>query len=774
MSLMQPNNEIEEIILKAGEAARKLNHEYVTLEHLSLAIFQYTPFKDILRKLKFDVESIVDDLDEYLRNQTVLDVNNQTTPRKTQTLERVFNRALTQVLFHGHNRIKIVDLLLSISMETNSYAAYFMIKHGLDKGTIVSLYKKFNTDADTKAHSNSGNAVPADEILDEFCTNLNVAAEKGEIDPIIGRVVELADMTQILAKRNKANVLLVGDPGVGKTMLAEGLAKNIVEGNVPEYLKGHTVYNLDIGTLLAGSKYRGEFEEKFQQVIKALVSKTKTILFIDEAHQMRGAGSNSSSSVDFSNMIKPALTKGRIKVIASTTWEEYTQSFEKDRALMRRFQRLVVDEPSAADAKLILRGIKSQFEKFHGAYITDDAIDTAVDYSIKYQTDKKLPDKAIDLIDAACAKQKIFHNLDQTTDEEYIVSKPHIIDILSRATKIPVDQLGSSNETSNLSNLEEVIQENLYGQESAVKTVLEKIYVSKAGMKPLNKPIGSFLFLGPTGTGKTALAKLIADNLDMKLLRYDMSEYQEKHSLAKLIGAPPGYVGYEDGNLGGGLLVSAIEQNPNAIVLFDEVEKAHPDVSNILLAFMDEGFITSSNGKKADARNTILIMTSNLGAADGERNTIGFGDSLQRSGEDDKAVKEFFKPEFRNRLDAICKFGHLDQISMRKIVAKFIHELNDLLSDRRIKVKLTESAVDHLINKGFDKKMGARPLTRTINDLIKVPLSKKILFENMPNGSTVTVDSSKDALTFDVEISNMFITLEGNTTVDKDGFIRLE
>lgn len=766
---MQPNNEIEEIILKAGEYARNLNHEYVTIEHLSLAIFQYSPFKEILRKLKFDVDGLVNDLDQYLKNLNELVSIEPTTPRKTQTLERVFNRALTQVLFHGHTRIKIVDLLLSISLEVNSYSAYFMIKYGLDRNTIVSLYKKFNTEADSKALTPSNAQV--EEILDEYCTNLNALAEKGEIDPIIGRDIELEEMSQILAKRNKANILLVGDPGVGKTMLAEGLAKNIVEGRVPEYLKSYTVYNLDIGTLLAGSKYRGEFEEKFQQVIKALVAKTKTILFIDEAHQMRGAGSNSQSSVDFSNMIKPALTKGRIKVIASTTWEEYTQSFEKDRALMRRFQRLAVEEPSPGDAKLILQGIKKQFEKFHGAYITDEAIDAAVDYSVRYQTDKKLPDKAIDLIDTACAKQKVFFN---NSDDEFVLLKSHVIEILSRATKIPVDQIGVSAENNSLQNLEVAIQQNLYGQESAVKNILEKIYISKAGMKPLNKPVGSFLFLGPTGTGKTALAKLLSEHLGMKLLRYDMSEYQEKHSVAKLIGAPPGYVGYDDANLGGGLLISAIEKNPNAIILFDEIEKAHPDVSNILLQFMDEGFITASNGKRADARNTILIMTSNLGAQDSEKNTIGFSTDLQKTGEDDRAVKEFFKPEFRNRIDAICKFGYLDQLSMRKIVAKFINELNDLLSDRRIKVRLTELAVDHLIAKGFDRKMGARPLSRAINDLIKVPVSKKILFENLPNGSIITVDFVNESLTFDVEIISMLITLEGNTSVDKDGFIRLE
>jgi ATP-dependent Clp protease ATP-binding subunit ClpA len=767
MSSMKPNTEIEEIILRAGEAAKNLRHEYVTLEHLSIAIFQYTPFKEILRKTNFDVDGLVNDINQYLSEQTDLVSKNFIAPRKTQALERVFNRALTQVLFHGSNRIKIVDLLLSISMELNSYAAYFMLKYGLDRGTIAELYKRLNTETDNSNPDPVSNR--KDNVLDEYCTNLNDMAKAGEIDPIIGRDYELGEMAHILAKRNKANILMVGDPGVGKTMLAEGLAKNIVEGNVPEYLKPYTVYNLDIGTLLAGSKYRGEFEEKFHAVVKALTNKGKTILFIDEAHQMRGAGASSANAVDFANMIKPALTKGRIKVIASTTWDEYTQSFEKDRALMRRFQRLTVDEPSAEDAKAILKGIRKQFEQFHNVEISDEAIDSAVDYSVRYQTDKKLPDKAIDLIDTACAKQKI----QKTAEDHFLLLKSHVIEALSRATKIPVDQIGADNNHS-LVSLEDNIRSNLYGQETAITSVLEKIYVSKAGIKAINKPIGSFLFLGPTGTGKTELAKLLSENLSMKLVRYDMSEFQEKHSLAKLIGAPPGYVGYDDASIGGGLLISALEQNPNSIVLFDEVEKAHPDVTNILLQFMDEGFITSSNGKRADARNSILIMTSNLGAADNERNAIGFNKDMQKQGEDDKAVKEFFKPEFRNRIDAICKFKHLDQFTMKKIVAKYMTEINELLSDRDIKIRLTESAIDLLIEKGFDKKMGARPLNRAINDLIKVPISKKILFENLENGSIITVDRQDQDLTFSVIVCNMCLPLEGNAKVDENGFIRLD
>ena len=554
---------------------------------------------------------------------------------------------------------------------------------------------------------------------------------------------------------------MVGDPGVGKTAIAEGLALKIVKNQVPEYLKDHIVYNLDIGSLLAGSKYRGEFEEKLKDVIKALNIKGNCILFIDEAHQMRGAGSGSNSGPDFANMIKPALTKGRIKVIASTTWEEYTQSFEKDRALMRRFYRMTVEEPTPDVAKQILRGLKEYFETFHKGAISDEAIDAAVDLSVRYQTDKRLPDKAIDLIDTAAAKLKI-------STPDFVVRKSHIIDAISKFTKIPAEQMDTQT-VKNLENLEPTIKTKLYGQDQAVTEVLDKIYVSRAGLKSLNKPVGSFLFLGPTGTGKTELAKLLAENLGMKLLRYDMSEYQEKHSVAKLIGAPPGYVGYDDGNLGGGLLISEVEKNPNCIILFDEIEKAHPDVSNLLLSLMDEGVITSSNGKKADCRNAVVILTSNLGAADNERNSIGFGRSLQKEGEDDKAVKDFFKPEFRNRLDGIIKFNKLESASIRKIVDKFIAEVNDLLSDKQIKVKLTSTAVDHIIEQGYDSKLGARPLARKINDLIKVPLSKRILFENISH-STVIVDFT-DKLEFKVQQAQLVYPIE---MINDNNYVAME
>ena len=758
--MIQHNPEIETVIANATELAKKYNHEYVTLEHLAHGLISFKPWYDLTLAFGADVDGLLTDLEDYLQKQTYIVSNEQdNVPKKTHSLERVFNRAFTQVLFSGRNHVQIIDIFLSIASETNSHASYFFIKYGLERSQMVDFYNK--NYVESKGRRVAPNA-RADEILREYCEDLNLAAREGKIDPVVGREFELDEIAQVLAKRNKSNVLMVGDAGVGKTAIAEGLARNINEGNVPEYLKDYVVYNLDIASLLAGSKYRGEFEEKFKDVIGALNAKGKTILFIDEAHQMRGAGSGSNSSVDFANMIKPALTKGNIKVLASTTWEEYTQSFEKDRALMRRFCRMTIEEPTPQVAKEILRGLREYFESFHNGAISDEALDAAVDLSVRYQPDKKLPDKAIDLVDTACAKLKI-----NAVDWE--VRKSHIVDIISKFTKIPAEQIGSES-TKTLVDLEGTIKTKLFGQDAVVDTVLEKIYVARAGLKAMNKPIGNFLFLGPTGTGKTELAKLLAEGMGMKLIRYDMSEYQEKHALAKLIGAPPGYVGYDDSNLGGGLLISDVEKNPNCIILFDEVEKAHPDVTNILLQLMDEGTVSSSNGKKADARNAIVILTSNLGAADNERNNIGFGRELQKTAEDDKAVKDFFKPEFRNRLDGICKFTKLDPVSIRKIVAKFINEINDLLSEKSIKIRLTEVAVDHLAEVGYDSKMGARPLGRKINDLIKVPLSKKILFETIPPNTIIEVNWAEDK--FEFNTLGQFNT--ATPMIDSNGYIVLD
>lgn len=758
--MLQTQPEIDKIIEEATRLAIKKNHEYVTLEHLLYGLLTHDIFKELISKLEIKTDDLLIELEDYIDDQKYLISNGyDIVPKKTHTLERVFNRAFTQVLFSGRSNLQIVDIYLSICAEDKSHARYFLMKYGIDKDKVINYWNNNFVEQKPKKKAKS----QVDTLLETYCDNLSDMAKNEKLDPVIGRETELTEIINVLAKRNKCNVLMVGDPGVGKTAIAEGLAVKIANDEVPEYLKNYTVYSLDIPSLLAGSKYRGEFEEKLKHVMKALEMKGDTILFIDEAHQMRGAGSGSNSNVDFANMIKPVLTKGNIKIIASTTWEEYNQSFEKDRALMRRFYRLSIDEPSIETTKKIIFELKDVFEDFHGVEINNDSIVAAVELSAKYQTDKKLPDKAIDLIDTACAKAKVL-------GDNLIIKKNDIINVLSQYIKIPIEQLDSQNNTI-IENIEDVIKSKLFGQDHAVNTVLEKIYVSKAGLKSINKPIGSFLLSGPTGTGKTELAKLLAENLGMKLIRYDMSEYQEKHAIAKLIGAPPGYVGYDDGNLGGGLLISDIEKSPNAVILFDEIEKAHPDVAHILLTMMDEGIVTSSNGKKANCRQCVLLLTSNLGAVENETNNIGFVSKLEKSNEDDRVIKEFFKPEFRNRLDAIVKFNKLSKDNIKLIVNKFIKELNDLLLDKEISISMSDTAIDHIIEKGYDSKMGARPLSRTISDLVKVPLSKKILFEKISKCNVkVTYDGS---ISFDIEPKSYTI-FPTNNLVDENGYIILD
>ena len=757
---MQNNPEIEQIVDNAVKLAKQLHHKYVTVEHLSLALIQFKPFNDLLKDYGCDVANLEKEMLDWLKSIVSIETKSKATPKRTNGLERVFNRAGTQVLFSGRKSVSTIDLYLAIMSETHSHAHYFLLKYGINKVEFVEFWSKnYHNDVTPKMSEKQAN-----ELLEEHCINLTQLAKDDKIEPVIGRSKELEDIIHVLAKKFKANVLLVGDPGVGKTAIAEGLALQINNNNVPEFLQDHEVYSLEMGSLLAGSKYRGEFEEKVKEVIEALEAKENCVLFIDEAHQMKGAGSGGSSSVDFANMIKPALTKSDIKVIASTTFEEYTSSFEKDRALMRRFYKLSIDEPSAEVSKDILKGIKPHYEKFHGGTITDEAIDTAVDMSVRYQTDKRLPDKAIDLLDMSMAKLKIKR-------KDFVVEKEHIVEALAKATKIPLESL-TEEKQKDLSNVEMTIKDKLFGQDHVVDSVLEKIYVAKAGLKSATKPIGAFLFLGPTGTGKTELAKKLSDTLHMKLIRFDMSEYQEKHTVAKLIGAPPGYVGYEDQNLGGGLLISEIEKNPNAVILMDEIEKANKDVVNVLLSMMDEGTITSSNGKKADCRNTIIILTSNLGAADNELNNIGFGRDLAKSGEDDSAVKKFFTPEFRNRLDGVVKFNKLEKLAMKKIVVKFVNEMNDLLKEKELRVNATETLIDHLVDIGFDPKMGARPLARKIDELIKVPLSKEILFRNLNPNTTIIVDWIDEEIKFAFN-HTVDIDLTPNKTVGDDGVINV-
>lgn len=749
---MQNNPEIEHIVEQAVKIARDKHHEYVITEHLLLSLIRHAPFRKTLDRFGVEVVQMEQEVDTYLDGlKHLVKADADLQPRKTQTLERLFNRANVQVMFTGRRTLTTLDLYLSIMAETNSHAHYFLLKYGVKKTEFSDFYGKNYTAAEAAKM----NVNQANDILNEYCTNLTEQAKNDQLEPLIGRQTELHEMITVMARRFKANVLMVGDPGVGKTCIVDGLAQEIIAGRVPKFIQDHEVWGLEIGSLLAGSKYRGEFEEKFKAVIAALETKKKCILFIDEAHTMKGAGAGSQSSLDFANMLKPAITKGHLKVIASTTWEEYYESFEKDRALMRRFYRISIDEPDQDTTEKILIGLSPRLEKFHDVLIDTDAIMASVELANRYIHDRKNPDKAIDLLDASCARERVKDEGTVTVTKEMIQAQ------VSRVAGVPVDRL-QNERSAKIVDLESNIKQKLYGQDQAVDAVLERVYINFAGIGNAKRPISSFLFLGPTGTGKTELAKLLSDHLEMKLLRYDMSEYQEKHTVSSLIGAPPGYVGFEDGNVGGGKLISDISKNPYAIILFDEIEKAHGDVTNILLQMLDEGHITSANGKRVDVKNCIIIMTSNLGAQANDTNNIGFG-SLEKSGEEDRAMKDFFRPELRNRIDRICKFNKLDTLAIKKIVLKFVDELKASMTHKNIRLVLTEPVIDYLADKGYDSKMGARPLSRKIDELIRVPLSKRMLFDRLEN-CTITAVIKDDVVEFDIEQDKV-------STVNADGII---
>jgi ATP-dependent Clp protease ATP-binding subunit ClpA len=749
--------EIEIIIGQAVEFAKQRNHQYCTVEHLLLSLVTHPPFKKCLDAYGVDLDTMTQEIGLYLDSLHAIKIPHdiEVQPRKTNSLERVMNRSVTQVLFTGRKVVTTIDLYLSISAETNSHAHYFLLKYGITKNEFISFWQKhYKGDDSTNKMSDN----QADEVLDEYTTNLTKLAKDGKIEPMIGRVKEVDDIVNVLAKRFKSNVLLVGDPGVGKTAIVEGLAQKINDGEIPEFLKDHELYSLEVGNLLAGSKYRGDFEEKVKEVLEALAVKKKAILFIDEAHTMKGAGNASGGSVDFANMIKPAITKGTLKVIASTTWEEYYESFEKDRALMRRFYRVSIDEPSYDSTIKILTGLSTRLNEFHNVEITSEAIKSSVDNATRYMHDRKNPDKSIDLLDAACAKQRVLEN------KGALITKELIFEQVERMTGVKADKLNDDT-SKRVMDLESNIKDKLYGQEETIDKVLDRVYVSFAGIGNQTKPMCSFLFLGPTGTGKTEMARLLSKNLDMPLIKYDMSEYSEKFTVSALLGPPPGYVGFGEGSLGGGRLINDLSKNPHAILLFDEVEKAHPDIFNIFLQLLDEGKVTGSNGKEVNAKNCIVILTSNLGSSDSERNNIGFGNQ-ERSGEDDKAVKEFFKPEFRNRIDLVCKFGKLDMLAIKKIVIKFTDDLKKSLKETHdINLNLSEPVVEFLANRGYDNKMGARPLSRKIDELIRVPLSKKILFDKIKNSNVVAVLHGEE-IQFE-------ITQKLNAEVDNNGFINI-
>ena len=728
--MVEPSKELQLVFDKSIKDAKKLQHEYVTLEHLVFAMLCEENFVKLLQGYGAEVDYIKKNLEHHLKTQCddLVIEDTKYKPKKTQAVERVLNRAFTQVLFAGRAEIDLSDVLLSTMSEKKSYATYFLEQGNILKDAFSDyLNNEFVVDAEDQEMTSA-----QQKAIGAFTKNLNREAQRNKIDPVIGRSEELEQIALALGRRNKNNAILVGDPGVGKTAVAEGLAYKIVNKDVPAFLQDYEVYNLDISAMIAGSKYRGDFEERLKLVINGLVKKGKTVLFIDEAHMINGAGAGGQDkSNDMANMLKPALSKGDLKVVASTTWEEYRKHFEKDRALMRRFQRISVDEPSRDVAIDILQGIKKYYEDYHNTEITQEAIVAAVDLSIKYQADKKLPDKAIDLIDQACARFKV----NDIEDEEKVVTESEIQHELSKMVKINEDTIAQK-ESNGLKNLEDNLKKVVFGQDEAIEKLVDKILVAQAGLKSENRPIGSFVFMGPTGTGKTETAKQLASEMGVNLVRFDMSEYQEKHSVSKLIGSPPGYVGHDDN---AGQLITKLQENPGCVLLLDEIEKAHPDVSQILLQVMDNGKVTGSNGKEADARQCIIILTTNLGAKNAEKNTIGFAESFEKEYEDTE-LKKFFSPEFRNRLDATVTFAKLSKEIMLKIVGKFLLELKLMIKNRSVTINVSDEALDYLVDKGFDPKMGARPLQRVIDDEIKSPLSRALLFGNLKDGGSATID----------------------------------
>ena len=752
--MVEPSDELQRIFDKAVENAAKLKHEYITVEHLLFSMLCYDKFVKNLSDFGADAESIKKNLEKYLKDNLkeieLLEVPAKFKPKKTVAVERVLNRAFTQVLFSGRQQIELTDVFLSMMSEKKSWSYYYIAKSNISKDKFADfLNSELETDYEAEENSSA-----TQRALNLYTTNLNSEAKKEKIDPVIGRHAELDQISLALGRRMKNNVILVGDPGVGKTAIAEGLALNIVTNKVPDFLKEYQVYNLDIGAMLAGSKYRGDFEERFKMVLQALKKKGKTIVFIDEAHNISGAGAGGGDkgSNDLANLLKPVLTKGTLKVVASTTWEEYRKYFEKDRALMRRFQRITVDEPSQSVAIDILKGLKKYYENYHKAEITDAAIETAVKLSCKYQTDKKLPDKAIDLIDLSGSRFNISPKENRKIDVAEVEFE------LSKLITMPVENI-QQRENSNLVHLEKNLKSEVYDQDEAIDNIVDKVFIAQAGLKAENKPIGSFIFMGPTGCGKTETAKQLSKHLGVKLIRFDMSEYQEKHSISKLIGSPPGYVGYEEN---AGSLITKLQESPNCVLLLDEIEKAHPDISQILLQIMDEGTVTGSNGKVADCRNIMLILTTNLGAEQAEKGSIGFAQYMDEA-YSDTALKKFFTPEFRNRLDAVVTFKKLGKPTMIKIVGKFLTELKKFLTEKNIQVTVSDEAIDYLVDKGFDPKMGARPMQRTIDREIKKPLSRELLFGALKKGGKLVINAKDNKIV--LEVSNSSQTIEIATNI---------
>ncbi len=741
---------LEKTLHHALEEAVKRHHEFATLEHLLLAMTDDSDALAVLKSCGISVEDLQEQLVHYLDTELEGLVNHAVNEAKpTTSFQRVLQRAAIHVQSSGREEVTGANVLVALFSERESHAVYFLQEQDMTRFDAVNYISHGIAKVPGEEQPRSPRGAAAETAEDEetkkgkealkaYCVNLNEKAQTGKIDRLIGRDKEVERTIQILCRRSKNNPLYVGDPGVGKTAIAEGLAKRIVDGEVPDILKDAVIYALDMGTLLAGTRYRGDFEERLKAVMTQIEKQPESILFIDEIHTVIGAGATSGGAMDASNLLKPALSSGAVRCIGSTTYKEYRNHFEKDRALVRRFQKIDVREPSVAEATEILLGLKGYFESYHDLTYADDAIKAAVDLSAKYIGDRKLPDKAIDVIDEAGAAQRLL-----SPDERLsVIGVEQIERVIADMARIPAKSL-SKDDREVIRNLERDLRTMVFGQDAAIAVLCDAIKMARAGLREPEKPIGCYLFSGPTGVGKTEIARQLAQTMGIELKRFDMSEYMERHAVSRLIGAPPGYVGYDQG----GLLTDAVDQTPHCIVLLDEIEKAHPDVFNILLQVMDYGKLTDNNGKSVDFRNVILIMTTNAGAAKMAKPPIGFERPI-RTAEDTDAINELFTPEFRNRLDAIVPFSNLKEETVALVVDKFVMQLEAQLADRNVIIELTPAARAHIVEKGYDPVMGARPMARVIQDKIKKPLAEELLFGRLVNGGSVVADYDGEAMVF--------------------------
>ncbi len=740
---------LEESLHRAIASATSRKHEFATLEHLLLSLLDDKEASAVMRACGVNLDVIKQSLENYIDNElSSLIVDNGEEAKPTAGFQRVIQRAVIHVQSSGREEVTGGNVLVAIFAERESHAAYFLqeqemtrydavnyISHGIAKVPGMSEGKPVKgANEQQQRQERSSKQQGGGDALAAYCVNLNERAKEGHIDPLIGRGAEVERAMQILCRRTKNNPLLVGDSGVGKTAIAEGLARKIVNGEVPEVLLGATIFSLDMGTLLAGTRYRGDFEERIKAVMKELEEHPGAILFIDEIHTVIGAGATSGGAMDASNLLKPALQSGALKCMGSTTYKEFRQFFEKDRALLRRFQKIDVNEPTVEDAIKILNGLKPYYEEYHKVRYTGDAIKLAVELSAKYIHDRKLPDKAIDVIDEVGASQMLL----PPAKRKKVVGTHEVEVVIAKMARIPAKTVTQSDKES-LADLEAALKRVVFGQDKPIEALAASIKLSRAGLREPNKPIGSYLFSGPTGVGKTEVARQLAEIMGVELLRFDMSEYMERHTVSRLIGAPPGYVGFDQG----GLLTDGIDQHPHTVLLLDEIEKAHPDLFNILLQVMDHGKLTDHNGKKVDFRNVILIMTTNAGASEMAKQSIGFGRGT-KEGEDEEAIKKLFTPEFRNRLDAVIPFDHLPAEVISMVVEKFVLELEGQLEDRNVSIELSQEANDWIAKRGYDPQMGARPLSRVIQEYIKKPLADELLFGKLVKGGLVRISVARD------------------------------